>query len=467
MRSKARANDSKPVGGAVERLEKKKAADDLAASKKAIKESASTMRKMKKKEPTAKSSKKTSNVYGSPLKDKSNEYNFNVPPSKKGTTMEAEMGTKLYSVISNDSTIADLTAALKQAAKELAATKKAAEEKEVAALEQANTMVEEREAIIIKQELVEQQSKNAKLIAALKQANTTVEEREAIIIKLKKEAATQQRLPPPSTPIKSPWGAKSNIPPTPRFFLTPIKSVDPGWKSVGKYIRLEIAPYRTLSTKDGDPSRASLGEGYLSFEENLTNVKDVDGTGAIRIREPGYVRRVNYYNTNGVLVFQAELPDKKSLRDIQGNAGADFMFAWDVVNEAHSSLYRRYVFAFPSMALLSVALYHIFYNDQRLMEEFFDVNGSNRFYAKEENVPAHKVVTTESDMDIDGPKPRKRKPTYSSKHYQKKLGLRHDVYDVSPRWRICVGVYVLFREWDVKYVVVTAPKLLYWLFMYL
>ena len=121
-RSKTSANDSRnPMSGGFQRavttmaLEKKKAATDLAASKKAVKESAAIERKTKKKEPMANSSIKASSVSGSPLKDKSNEDNSNVHPSKKGITKEAEIGTKLHSVISNDSKIAKLNAALKQA----------------------------------------------------------------------------------------------------------------------------------------------------------------------------------------------------------------------------------------------------------------------------------------------------------------------------------------------------------------
>jgi hypothetical protein len=96
-------------------LEKKKAAKDLAATKKAVKELAATERKKKKKEPTANSSIKASSVSGSPLKDKSNEDNSNVHPSKKGITKEAEIGTKLHSVTNDSEIIAELNAALKQA----------------------------------------------------------------------------------------------------------------------------------------------------------------------------------------------------------------------------------------------------------------------------------------------------------------------------------------------------------------
>ena len=293
-------------------------------------------------------------------------------------------------------------------------------------------------------ELVEQQRKNAKLIEALKQANTTVDKREAIIIKLEQElAAAQQRHAPPSTPSReSLWGRNGdsfNILPissTPSFVPTPIKSfIDDDWKLVGNSIKLKIAPLRSLSSEDGDLSRASLGaNGYLIFEVNTANVTDIDvRTGAIRSREPGTVRRVNYYNTNHDLMFRAELPKKKLLKDIQGNAGeVDFMFTWDVVNQVHG-FHRRYVFAFPSKTLLAVALYRIFYDNQQLMDEFFIVNGRNRFYAKEANVPAHKVVTEEYSQAMDIDRPRTHRPGYTSKQYQMELGIQYNVFDETQR----------------------------------
>lgn len=131
----------------------------------AAKELAATERK--KKEPTKSS--------GSPLKDKSNDHH-----NSKGTTMEAEMGTKLHSLIHTTK----LIRTLKQTVKELAGTKKAAEEKD-------------ERIIKLEQELVEQQRKNAKLTAALKQANTMVEEREAIIIKLERNWQRHNKGMPP------------------------------------------------------------------------------------------------------------------------------------------------------------------------------------------------------------------------------------------------------------------------------
>jgi hypothetical protein len=91
----------------------------------------------------------------------------------------------------------------------------------------------------------------------------------------------------------------------------------------------------------------------------------------------------------------------------------------------------RFVFAFPNPALLTVVLYRIFYDHQRYTEEFFVVNGRNRFYAKEANVPAHKVVTTESAMDID--RPKTRAPAYTSEQYRKKFGINHCVFGESQK----------------------------------
>ena len=456
-RNKTSANDSRnPMSGgfqravttiAAERLEKKKAAKDLAATKKAAKESAATERKKKKKEPTANSSIKASSVSGSPLKDKSNEDNSNVHPSKKGTTMKAEIGTKLHSVIPNDSEIiAELNAALKQAnvksdekdeQLQSSAARNSYLQTEIESLVTSNKESVHQISVLIgdlsaKEIMINDMSrlldeKSAEIARVHEQLQVAKDK----ITKLEQEAAIQQRHGPPSTPSKSLWGKKgdtSSIPPissTPSFVLTPIKN----WKQIGNLIKLEIAPWRSRSSEDG---HLSLGaNGYLIFEENLVNIDDVDvRTGAIRSREPGTVRRVSYYNAIHNLMFRAELPKRKLLPDIQGNAGVDFKFAWDVVNQEHG-FYRRYVFAFPSQTLLSVVLYRIFYDNQQLLEEFFIVNGRNRFYAKEANVPAHKVVTTESDMDID--RPRTHRPGYTSKQYQMELGIQYDVFDETQR----------------------------------
>jgi hypothetical protein len=433
-------------------LEKKKAAKDLAATKKAVKESAATERKKKKKEPTANSSIKASSVSGSPLKDKSNEDNSNVHPSKKGITIKAEIGTKLHSVIPNYSEIiAELNTALKQANVK---SDEKDEQLQSSMARNSHLQTEIESLVTSNNESVHQISvlkgdlsakeimindigrlldeKSAEIALVHEQLQVAKDK----ITKLEQEAATQQRHAHPSTPSKSLWGSRNgdsfNIPPissTPSFVPTPINFFDEEWKQVGNLIKLEIAPWRSLSSEDG---YLSLGaNGYLIFEENLVNINDVDvRTGAIRSREPRTVRRVSYYNTNQDLMFMAELPKRKLLKDIQGNAGVDFMFAWDVVNQAHG-FHRRYVFAFPSKTLLSVVLYRIFYDNQQLMEEFFIVNGRNRFYAKEANVPAHKVVTTESDMDID--RPKAHRPGYTSEQYQMELGVQYDVFDETQR----------------------------------
>lgn len=131
-----------------------------------------------------------------------------------------------------------------------------------------------------------------------------------------------------------------------------------------------LSPWRSLSNETiEDPARALLGaNGYLLIEENSTHILDEDF-----IREPGTVRRVSYYNSNVDLMFRAECPRKKfPFHEIQGTAGRDLMFAWDVVNWAHGSggttvvgaeglkcvpAYRRFTFAFTSPALLGVVLY--------------------------------------------------------------------------------------------------------------
>lgn len=458
----ARANVSRnpPVGFqravaiiAAESLEKEKAAKDLAATKKAAKDLAAAERK--KKEPTAKSSIKASSVSGSPLKDKSNEDNSNEHPSKKGTTMEAEMGTKLHSVIPDDPKIAKLIGALKQANVEK-------DEQLQASVATNNHLQIEIESLVTSnKESVHQISLlegdlSAKEIiindmsrlleeklAEIAHVHEQLQAAKDKITKLEQETAAQQRHGPPTTPSReSLWGRNGdsfNIPPissTPSFVPTSIKSfIDDDWKLVGKSIKLKIAPWRSLSSEDGDLTRASLGaNGYLIFEVNTANVTDIDvRTGAIRSREPGTVRRVSYYNTNQDLMFMAELPKKKLLKDIQGNAGEDYIFTWDVVNQVHG-FHRRYVFAFPSKPLLSVALYRIFYDNHQLMEEFFDVNGRNRFYAKEANVPAHKVVTEEYSQAMDIDRPRTHRPGYTSKQYQLELGIQYDVFDETQRY---------------------------------
>ena len=139
-------------------------------------------------------------------------------------------------------------------------------------------------------------------------------------------------------------------------------------------------------------------------------------------------------------MFRAECPRKKfPFHEIQGTAGRDLMFAWDVVNEEHGSggttvvgaeglkfvpAYRRFTFAFTSPALLGVVLYTMFYDSQRFMEEFFKDDG--RFTAKEANAPAHKVVKAESAMDID--RPKTRRTVFTAGEFKKKHGLVKDLH---------------------------------------
>ena len=184
----------------------------------------------------------------------------------------------------------------------------------------------------------------------------------------------------PSTP-SSLWGKGSKcerpnmtpIPSTP-IFPTPSKYVE-DWKPIHK-IKLSLSPWRSLSNETiGDPARALLGaNGYLLIEENSTHILDEDS-----IREPGTVRQVSYYNSKVDLIFRAECPRKKfPFHEIQGTAGRDLMFAWNVVNWAHGSggttvvgaeglkcvpAYRRFTFAFTTPALLGVVLYTMFYDN--------------------------------------------------------------------------------------------------------
>ena len=323
----ARANVSRnpPVVGfqravaiiAAESLEKKKAAKDLAATKKAAKDLAAAERK--KKEPTAKSSIKAISVSGSPFKDKSNEYHdSNVYPSKKGTTMEAEMGTKLHSVIPDDPKIAKLIGALKQANvkdEQLQASMATISHLQI----EIESLVTSNKESVHQISLLEGDLSAKEIIindmsrlleeklAEIANVHEQLQAAKDKITKLEQETAAQQRHGPRLTPTReSLWGRNGdsfNIPTissTPSFVPTPINSfiIDDDWKLVGKSIKLKIAPWRSLSSEDGDLSRASLGaNGYLIFEVNTANVTDIDvRTGAIRSREPGTVRRVRQYN---------------------------------------------------------------------------------------------------------------------------------------------------------------------------
>ena len=340
----------------------------------------------KKKEPKPTSSKKSGDVTGSPFKDKSNEHNSTMLPSKKRTNDNS----------SRDAEIAMLNAALK--------------------LKDAELKVKDDE--ITKLEVAAQQRSVREKVS---------------------DGMGHTR------PSVSKWGRKGDaniaaIPSFPTFVPPPKFQVDGhgDWKIVNS-ITVSESPWRTLSNEnDGDLSRALLGgNGYLIIQENLTNVVE-SRTGAIG--GPGTVRRVLYYDINCVMKFRAECPKKTNpFGEIQGNAGMDFKFAWDVTNEMHSSGgttivgamslgnvpgHRRYVFAFTSPAVLAVALYSMFYDNQGYLEEFFTVN--RRFYPKEANVPAHKVVMAEAAMEID--RPKTRRPAYTPEQEMKRFGIDHDVY---------------------------------------
>ena len=348
---------------------------------------------------TSGSSKKTSDVTGPPFKDKSNQSEHNVLPPKSAK-MKTKTETKhlvMPEDASKDAEIAKLMAALE--------------------LREAEVKVKEDK------------------IARMKMAQQADSEEE--------KGGSYARCP--STPSTSLWGKGSKgerpnmapIPSTP-IFPTPSKPVE-DWKPIHK-IKLSLSPWRSLSNETiGDPARALLGaNGYLLIEENSTHILDEDF-----VREPGTVRRVSYYNSKVDLMFRAECPRKKfPFHEIQGTAGRDLMFAWDVVNEEHGSggttvvgaeglkyvlAFRRFTFAFTSPALLGVVLYTMFYDSQRFMEEFFKDDG--RFTAKEANAPAHKVVKAESAMDID--RPKTRRTVFTAGEFKKKHGIAHDVYGPS------------------------------------
>ena len=346
---------------------------------------------------TSGSSKKTIDVTGPPFKDKSNQSEHNVLPPKSAK-MKSKTETK-QSVMPED------------------VSKDAEIAKRMAALELREAEVKVKEDKIARMEMAQQADSE--------------EER----------GGSYARCPSPS----SLWGKGSkcerpNMAPMPStpIFPTPSKYVE-DWKPIHK-IKLSLSPWRSLSNETiGDPARALLGaNGYLLIEENSTNILDEDS-----IREPGTVRRVSYYNSKVDLMFRAECPRKKfPFHEIQGTAGRDLMFAWDVVNWAHGSggttvvgaeglkcvpAYRRFTFAFTTPALLGVVLYTMFYDNCRFMDEFFKDDG--RFTAKEANAPAHKVVKAESAMDID--RPKTRRTVFTAGEFKKKHGLAHDVYGAS------------------------------------
>jgi len=207
-------------------------------------------------------------------------------------------------------------------------------------------------------------------------------------------------------------GLQNECPNTSTFPSKPIfpssrKPAEGEWENVIS-ISLRKSPWRSISNPNiGDPNRGQLGDNgqFLVQKNNVTGS-----------------RRVVYLDSAGVHKFVACVPHKYIHREIFGNAGKESCFAWDTCNLAHSAggttvagagaevsndivAFRRFHFAFTSNALLSVALYHLFYERSDLLEEFFDPK--KRMYASEASVPAHAIVKEESDMDVDGPKIRR------------------------------------------------------------
>jgi hypothetical protein len=173
------------------------------------------------------------------------------------------------------------------------------------------------------------------------------------------------------------------------------KPVEDKWIATKCAIKLSKSPWRSISNQNiGDPNRGQLGDnGWFVVHENL--------------------------NSKGIEKFVASVP-KNIHEAIFGNAGKEPCFAWDACNIAHCAggttiagaegskdivAFRRFHFAFTSNALISVALYHMFYERQGLLEEFFNPKGS--MFASEANFPDHKFVKAELDMDVDDPNVRR------------------------------------------------------------
>jgi len=105
------------------------------------------------------------------------------------------------------------------------------------------------------------------------------------------------------------------------------------------------------------------------------------------------VRRVVYV-VRGEVTFMAECPDSKlPALVLKGNVGT-CTICWEAVNYAHTAggttiqgaeglnqvaARRRFYFQFNCNPSLSVVLYHMFYDNQKLLEEFFNTTGMNGF----------------------------------------------------------------------------------------
>lgn len=162
-------------------------------------------------------------------------------------------------------------------------------------------------------------------------------------------------------------------------------------------IKLTISPERTTSRSKR--LKQVLGQGgILYFLKSLKN-------GRIRAK----------YIVNGVEMFDSivPLPDEVH-KFVKGNAGYENVFYWNALNKAHAAGgtlvkgattpstsvgLRRVYFWFDSPHALTVALYFLFDQDTKLVEEFFNKDG--RFTVKQKTLPPHIINHDDDEMDTD------------------------------------------------------------------
>jgi hypothetical protein len=105
------------------------------------------------------------------------------------------------------------------------------------------------------------------------------------------------------------------------------------------------------------------------------------------------VRRVVYV-VRGEVTFMSKCPDSKyPWKVLQGNA-SKCQICWEAINYAHTSggttvkgaeglkqvaAARRFFFQFNDNASLSVVLYHMFYDSQKHLTQFFQSTAINLF----------------------------------------------------------------------------------------
>ena len=118
------------------------------------------------------------------------------------------------------------------------------------------------------------------------------------------------------------------------------------------------------------------------------------------------MRQAVFRDENSFVHFRADLPRPSDIpytpyTKIRGNAGNQECFYIDAVNR-ELLLHRRFYFLFNDREALMNALSHILYDDTELIDEFF-VNDEtkNRFLVTKSNVPDHKRVLSDYDMDVD------------------------------------------------------------------